>query len=95
MRLIAVASLIGGLAAAACAPTPMPEPATTPGPQQCDAATAGRGVIGSHVGAVTFAPGANVRVVCTTCATTRDYRPDRMNVRFDEASGIIRAVDCG
>jgi hypothetical protein len=94
VRLIAAAGLIGGLAAA-CAPTPMPEPATTPGPQQCDAAAAGRGLIGSHVGAVTFAPDANVRVVCTTCATTRDYRPDRMNVRFDEATGIIRAVDCG
>lgn len=91
MRLIAVVGVIGGLASA-CAPTP---PATPTGPQRCDAATAGRELIGSHVGAVTFAPGANVRVVCTTCAATEDYRPDRMNVRFDQATGIIRAVDCG
>lgn len=92
MRLIAAAGLIGGLAVAACAPTPTPEPAT---PQRCDAATAGRELIGSHVGAVTFAPDANVRIVCTKCAATDDYRPYRMNVRFDEATGIIRAVDCG
>lgn len=91
MRLIALAGVIGGLAAA-CAPTPTPKSAT---PQRCDAATTGRELIGSHVGAVTFAPGANVRVVCTTCAATDDYRPHRLNVRFDEATGIIRAVDCG
>lgn len=80
------------LAAAGCAPV---EPVTMePGPQRCDAEGA-RSLIGTHVGAVSFPAGANVRIVCTTCPTTRDLRPDRLNVRFDEATGIIQSVDCG
>jgi len=47
------------------------------------------------VGAVTFPQGADVRIVCTTCPTTKDLRPDRLNIRFNEASGIIESVDCG
>ena len=92
MRMIA-GLVLGGALLAACAPTPgpMPEPA---GPQRCDA-NAARSLIGSHRGAVDFAAGANVRFVCTTCASTRDYREDRLNIRFDEATGIIRSVDCG
>lgn len=84
-----------GAAAALGSCAAMPEP-TSPsaGPGQCDAAAA-RSLIGAHVGAVTFPADANVRIVCTTCPTTRDYRPDRLNVRFEEATGIIRSVDCG
>jgi len=82
-----------GLALAACAPVE-PSPDGTPIPQRCDAAAA-RSLIGSHVGAVTFPQGANVRIVCTTCPTTKDLRPDRLNIRFVEATGIIESVDCG
>ncbi len=82
-----------GLALGACAPVE-PTPDTTPIPQQCGA-DAARSLIGSHVGAVSFPQGANVRIVCTTCPTTKDLRPDRLNVRFVEASGIIESVDCG
>ena len=82
----------GALTLGACAPVAeVPGPT---GPQRCDAAGA-RSLIGSHFGAVTFPAGANVRVVCTTCPTTKDLRPDRLNVRFDEATGVIRSVDCG
>lgn len=88
-RLIPAAA---ALALAACAPPPPAGPVD--GPARCDAEAA-RSLIGTHVGAVTFPQGANVRVVCTTCPTTRDYRPDRLNVRFDQATGIIRSVDCG
>jgi len=88
--------LLSALIAVGCAPLPAEEapPASTPIPQRCDAAAA-RSLIGSHVGAVSFAAGANVRVVCTTCPTTRDLRPDRLNVRFNQATGIIESVDCG
>lgn len=82
----------GGLALASCAPvagTP-----AEPTPQRCDAA-ANRSLIGTHVGAVSFPADANVRIVCTTCPTTKDYRPDRLNIRFDQETGIIRSVDCG
>ena len=92
MRLIAAAAAAVVLVGA-CAPTqPTPNPETTP--QRCDAAGAQR-LVGSHVGAVDFAAGANVRIVCTTCPTTRDLRPDRLNIRFDQDTGIIRSVDCG
>ena len=90
MRTLILAA--GALALASCAPV-----AETPGepiPQRCDVG-ANRSLIGSHVGAVSFPADANVRVVCTTCPTTKDLRPDRLNVRFDQATGIIRSVDCG
>jgi hypothetical protein len=35
------------------------------------------------------------RVACTTCPITRDYRPDRVNVFFDAATGIVKEVRCG
>ena len=85
--------IAGALAVTACAPV-----ADTPPPgaglQRCNA-DAHRSLIGTHVGAVSFPADANVRVVCTTCPTTKDLRPDRLNVRFDQATGIIRSVDCG
>lgn len=92
MRLNSIVLAGGLLVLGACAPTP--EAGMDRGPQRCDAEGA-RSLIGSHVGAVTFPRDAAVRIVCTTCATTRDYRPDRLNIRFDEATGIIRSVDCG
>jgi hypothetical protein len=92
MRMMAAIGAVGfGLAA--CMPV-APAPDQTPIPQRCDAAAA-RSLIGSHIGAVTFPQGANVRIVCTTCPTTRDLRPDRLNIRFVEATGIIESVDCG
>lgn len=91
MRVILGLILAGGVLAG-CAATPATS--VPDGPKQCDAEAA-RSLIGSHIGAVDFAAGANVRIVCTTCATTRDYRSDRLNVRFDEATGIIKSVDCG
>jgi len=90
----ALARITGVIAvglAAGCAQTPVAE---TPSPARCDAA-ASQSLIGSHVGAVSFARGANVRIVCTTCAATMDYDPERLNLRFDEATGIIKSVDCG
>ncbi len=88
------ATLAGcGLTLAACAPVD-PPPLQLPDPQQCGVEAA-RSLIGTHVGAVSFPQGANVRIVCTTCPTTKDLRPDRLNVRFDEATGIIERVDCG
>ena len=95
MRTVALAA-IGALTVAACAPMEASAPGvpSSSGPQRCDAADA-QSLVGTHVGVVTFASDANVRIVCTTCPTTRDLRPDRLNVRFDQATGIIKSVDCG
>lgn len=86
------AAIVAALVLAGCAPVQTPE--TTPLPQRCDAAAA-QSLIGSHVGAVSFPAGANVRIVCTTCPTTKDLRPDRLNIRFNQETGIIERVDCG
>ena len=37
----------------------------------------------------------NRRVTCTTCPVTIDYNPARLNILFDESSGVIREVKCG
>lgn len=92
-RLVLV--MAGAASLAACAPVdPNGTGAPPSGPQTCDA-NAHRSLIGTNVAAVSFPADANVRVVCTTCPTTKDLRPDRLNVRFDQDSGIIRSVDCG
>lgn len=90
MRVILV--LAGVAALGACAPVERPE--TGPQAWRCNAEDA-RSLVGSHIGAVTFPRNAVVRNVCTTCSATEDYRPERLNLRFDEATGIIRSVDCG
>ena len=77
---------------AACAPLESPD--TAPVAKRCNA-EASQSLVGSHVGAVDFQAGADVRIVCTTCPTTRDLRPDRLNIRFNQATGIIERVDCG
>jgi hypothetical protein len=35
------------------------------------------------------------RVACTTCPVTQDLRSDRLNIFYDEATGIVREVRCG
>lgn len=91
---VRTAPILTLLALSACAAGgPPPEPADA-APDTCGAAAV-QDLVGTHVGAVTFAPGANVRLVCTECAFTEDHRPDRMNVWFDQGSGLIRRVDCG
>jgi hypothetical protein len=96
--------IIGGTLAAmtACAapPAASPEaPAADPQGSQppawrCDAEGA-RSLIGSHVGAVTFPRNSNVRIACTTCPVTHDYQEDRLNLFFDQETGIIERVTCG
>ena len=78
--------ILGGCAAQE--PPPVGRPAW-----QCDA-DASQSLIGSHYGAVTFPADAHVRFVCTECPMTRDYRPDRLTIFYDEASGVIENVQC-
>ena len=96
MRMMKHLMILGGLALAACASPP--SGGETPGGPgapawQCDAAGA-ESLIGSHRGAVTFPVDANVRFVCSDCAMTQDYRPDRLTIIFDEDTGIIEQVRC-
>jgi len=88
--LISAAALVLG---SACAAPAVIEPEPSDQAWRCDAEAA-RSLIGSHRGAVMFPADANVRFVCTECTMTRDYRPDRLTVFYDEASGMIEGVRC-
>lgn len=37
----------------------------------------------------------NRRVTCTTCPVTEDFSPYRLNIFFDQDTGIIEQVRCG
>lgn len=35
------------------------------------------------------------RVACTTCPVTMDYSPWRLNIFYEQSTGIIKEVKCG
>ena len=35
------------------------------------------------------------RVYCSTCMVTMDYRPDRLDIVFDQDTSAVTAVKCG
>jgi len=86
------------LSAAACAPmedgggAPMPP---EDGPGQCKAGQYQR-YVGRNRSELPPRPADEVwRVTCTTCPVTMDYSPQRLNILYDEATGVIREVKCG
>ncbi|EDX79831.1 MAG: hemolysin [Phenylobacterium sp.] len=89
--------MAAGLALSACAQTP----ATPPAPGGETAFKACRvedyqAYVGRNRSTLPAAPqGQSFRVLCTTCAATMDYRENRVNFVYDEASGVIQQVKCG
>lgn len=100
--------LLIGLAAgllAACQSTP-PEPDATPSPGQppvaaeppsdsCGASAYASLVGQDKAGAPASTEGRPVRVVCSTCPMTMDYNAARLNVVFDEKTGVVQKLNCG
>lgn len=97
MKTLTFALAATGLMAAACAPmqdttTPMP-PAD--GPTQCKADQYQR-FVGRNRSELPAKPASETwRVPCTTCPVTMDYNPTRLNIVYEEATGVIRDVKCG
>lgn len=85
-----------GLLAAACAPVDEPAaPPSSDGPSQCRADDY-RSYIGRNRSELPATPaGQTWRVTCTTCPVTMDYNGSRLNILFDERTGVIREVKCG
>lgn len=88
----------GFLALAACAAAPpkgSPEPSPQPVADACGA-RALQHLVGRHRSEIPPPAKPELqRVACATCAITMDYNPERLNIFFDEATGIIRDVRCG
>lgn len=103
--------LIAALALVACTPleaareapvlpvvvevTPAPPPPLPPVPDSCRSDEL-RYLVGRHKNEipVPIEPGKR-RVTCTTCPVTMDYSPERLNILYDQATGMIKEVKCG
>jgi len=98
MKILAIAFATVGLLAA-CAPieenaeaAPMPP---TDGLTQCKADQYQR-YVGRNRSELPAKPANETwRVTCTTCPVTMDYSSGRLNIVYDEATGVIREVKCG
>lgn len=92
---------LAALAVSACAPYPPPYPPGPPGPppphgEDMCRAYEYRGLIGRHRSEIPRQPpGATWRVTCLGCPVTMDYNPRRLNIFYDERTGIVREVNCG
>jgi hypothetical protein len=87
----------GALTLSACAPVQTTDP--TPGPDTAFKACKVedyQSFVGRNRSTIPTAPaGQTFRVLCTTCAATMDYRENRVNFVYDEATNIVREVKCG
>lgn len=96
MKTLILSLSIAGLLAAACAPmedaaTPTPSDA----PSQCRADQYQR-YVGRNRSELPPKPANETwRVTCTTCPVTLDYSGSRLNIFYEERTGIIREVKCG
>lgn len=97
------ALMLAALAVSACAPyppyppphTPYPPGAPPPGQDMCRAQEH-RWLIGRHRSEIPREPPrATWRVTCLGCPVTLDYNPNRLNILYDDRSGIVREVSCG
>ena len=97
MKIHLLSLAAAGLMVAACAPVgngPAPMPPDD-GASQCRADQYQR-FVGRHRSDLPPEPaGATWRVTCTTCPVTMDYNPNRLNIFYEQSTGIIREVRCG
>lgn len=98
MKILSLSLAATALMAAACAPVDAGDPVPMPpgdGPGQCKADQY-QSFVGRNRSELPSRPADEVwRVTCTTCPVTMDYSPRRLNILFDEGTGVIREVKCG
>ena len=87
------------LLALSCAAQPSnapPQKAPAKEPPDTCGAKALQGLVGKPKSQIPAKPaGAVWRVTCSTCVVTQDYSPARLNIIFDEKTGIVKEVKCG
>lgn len=95
---IATSLIFGAAALGACAMPPHEGGPGVPPPQSEDQCRASQyqNLIGQNRSQIPERPpGATWRVTCTSCPVTMDWRPDRLNILYDQETGVIREVKCG
>lgn len=96
MKTLILCFSAAGLLVAAC--VPMEEGGSTgpsDSPSQCRADQYQR-YVGRNRSELPAKPANETwRVTCTTCPVTMDYSPSRLNIFYEERTGIIREVKCG
>lgn len=98
MRLQIVSIALVTLAASACAPTTAPDEPVIRDRDLGGVCPAAKyeSYIGRDRSTLPPKPeGETWRVTCTTCPVTMDYNSGRVNILYDQATGIIREVKCG
>lgn len=91
------ALVVLGLLTVACAPVESASATASPedGPSQCKAEQYQR-YVGRNRSELPAQPaGETWRVTCTTCPVTMDYNPGRLNIFYEQSTGVIREVRCG
>lgn len=97
------------LALSGCAGEPPPPPSAPPPPRseapppppandpddKCGAAAAQRFVGRPRTEIPVPVRPDKQRVLCTTCAATMDFHPDRLNFFYDAETGIVKRASCG
>ena len=96
MKTLMIILAVSGLLAASCAPMEEGDPIPpSDSPNQCRADQYQRYVGRNRTELPPKPADETWRVTCTTCPVTMDYSPSRLNILFDEATGVIREVKCG
>jgi hypothetical protein len=98
MRKLMIFAALGGLTLASCAPvagTGDGSPPPGDAPDQCKAAQYQSYIGRNRVSLPPKPDGETWRVTCTTCPVTMDYNPSRLNILYDQQTGLIRQMKCG
>ncbi|HYD27114.1 I78 family peptidase inhibitor [Brevundimonas sp.] len=97
MKIQLLSLAAAGLLIGACAPVDSGDAPMPPddGPSRCKADQYQR-FIGRNRSELPPNPANETwRVTCTTCPVTMDYNPGRLNILYEQSTGIIREVKCG
>jgi hypothetical protein len=97
LPLIAAAFLAACASSVTCPPSPPARTATLPPAPDDDKCWSSRfqSYVGKNKSELPLAMPPVVRLTCTTCVVTQDFRADRLNIVYDEKTGVIASVKCG
>lgn len=101
--LVAVALTLSACATADAPPPPPPTvaeaptvPVPPPAPADSCKASEHQYLVGKNRSEIPVPTDpSKVRVACTSCPVTMDYRAERLNIFYDSDTGVVKEVKCG